>query len=75
MLRCVCVFTEMVDFGESDKMIKISGKVDKLNTFNGFNGNSSVNKKYKTLPLNPLCFIYPLFHIFLSYIYFPDDAC
>ena len=31
----------MVDFGESDKMIKISWKVDKSNTFNGFSGDSS----------------------------------
>ena len=29
----------MVDFVESDKMIKISGKVDKSNTYNGFSGN------------------------------------
>ena len=28
---------EMVDFGESDKMIKISGKVYKSNIYNGFN--------------------------------------
>ena len=26
---CVCVCNEMVDFGESDKMIKIIEKVDK----------------------------------------------
>ena len=26
----------MIDFGESDKMIKISGKVDKSDTYNGF---------------------------------------
>ena len=31
----------MVDFGKSDKMIKISGKVDKSNAFNGFSGNIS----------------------------------
>ena len=31
----------MVDFSESDKMIKISGKVDKSNTYNGFSGNIS----------------------------------
>ena len=31
----------MVDFGESDKMIKISRKVDKSNTYNGFSGNIS----------------------------------
>ena len=29
----------MVDLGESDKMIKISGKVDKSNTYNEFNHN------------------------------------
>ena len=28
----------MLDFGESDKMIKVSGKVDKSNTYNGFIG-------------------------------------
>ena len=27
---------EMVDFGKSVKIIKISGKRDKLNTYNGF---------------------------------------
>ena len=26
----------MVDFGKSDKMINVSGKVDKSNTYNGF---------------------------------------
>ena len=26
-------------FGKSNKRIKISGKVDKSNTYNGFNGN------------------------------------
>ena len=31
----------MVDFGESDKMIKISGKMIKSNTSNGFNSNIS----------------------------------
>ena len=31
----------MVDFGESDKTIKISGKVDKSNTYNGFSSNIS----------------------------------
>ena len=44
----------MVDFGESDKMIKISGKVDKSKTYNEFSSNilffihgrsSSVNKE------------------------------
>ena len=28
---CVCVCEEMVDFGKSDKMIKINGKMDKSN--------------------------------------------
>ena len=32
---------KMVNFGESDKMIKISRKVDKPNTYNRFNGNIS----------------------------------
>ena len=31
----------MVYSGESDKMIKISGKADKSNTYNGFSGNIS----------------------------------
>ena len=30
----------MLDFGESDKVIEISGIVDKSNTYNGFSGNS-----------------------------------
>ena len=29
----------MVDFGESRKMIKMSRRVDRSNTYNGFNGN------------------------------------
>ena len=33
------IYGEMVDFGESDKMVKISGKVDKLNVYNGFSSN------------------------------------
>ena len=31
----------MVHFGESDKMIKINGKVDKSNTYNRFSGDIS----------------------------------
>ena len=31
----------MVDFEKSDKMIKISGNVDKPNTYNVFSGNIS----------------------------------
>ena len=37
---CVCEYIyicgELVDFGQSEKMIKISGHVDKSNTYNGF---------------------------------------
>ena len=35
----------MVDFGESDKMIKISGKVDKPDTYNGFGNISFLNHR------------------------------
>ena len=35
----------MVHFGESDKMIKISGKVDKWNTYNEFGSNISFFKE------------------------------
>ena len=31
----------MVDFGEFDKMIKTSGKMDKSDTYNGFSSNIS----------------------------------
>ena len=31
----------MVDFGESDKMIKISGKMDKSDTYKGFSSDIS----------------------------------
>ena len=31
----------MVNFGESDKMIKVSRKVDKANTYKGFSANIS----------------------------------
>ena len=31
----------MVDFGKSDKMIKINGKGDKTNIYNGFSSNIS----------------------------------
>ena len=33
------MYGKMVDFGEFDKMMKISEKVDKLNTYNGFSSN------------------------------------
>ena len=35
------MYDEMVDFGESDKMIKISGKMDKSGTYKGFRSNIS----------------------------------
>ena len=35
MCVCVCVCVEMIDYGESDKMIKMSGKIDKSNTYKG----------------------------------------
>ena len=37
----------MVDFGESDKMIKISGKVNKSNTYNGLTDSISFSKYYQ----------------------------
>ena len=37
----IVTYGEMVDFSESYKMIKISGKVDKSNTYNGFNNSIS----------------------------------
>ena len=41
---------EIADFGESAKMIKISEKVDKSNTYNEFSGNISffINRKTST---------------------------
>ena len=44
---CVCVWRERerekekIDFGESDKMIKTNGKMDKSNTYSGFSSNTS----------------------------------
>ena len=32
----ICIYGEMVDFAKSDKMIKISSKVNKSSTYNGF---------------------------------------
>ena len=37
----IYIVWKMVYFGKSDKMIKISGKVDKPNTYNGFSGDIS----------------------------------
>ena len=33
---CVCVYVEMIDYGASDNMIRISGKIDKSNTYKRF---------------------------------------
>ena len=38
----IYIYVGMVDFGESNEMIKISGKVDKLNTYNGFSDKISL---------------------------------
>ena len=82
----IYIYGEMVDFGKSDKMIKISGKLDKpILTTNSalifcslfkkelhqkektFN---SLKIKNKISLLNLLLvLVYPLFHLFLSYIY------
>ena len=35
------IYGEMVGFGESDKMIKISGKVNKSDSYNVFSGDIS----------------------------------
>ena len=40
---------EKVHLGESDKRIKISGKEDKSNAYNRFNGNNSFFINRKTL--------------------------
>ena len=37
----IYIYGEMVDFVESDKEVKISGKVDKSSTYNRFSGNIS----------------------------------
>ena len=54
----------MVDLGKSDKMIKINGKIEKSNTYNGFSSNITflIQESEEVLPwikneillLNPL---------------------
>ena len=44
----IYIYGEILDFCESDKMIKISRKVDKSNTYNGFSGNISFFIHIKT---------------------------
>ena len=48
------IYREMVDFGKSDKIIKISEKVHKLNTYNGFSGEVLPWIKNQISLLNPL---------------------
>ena len=51
---------EMVYYGESDKMIKISRKLDKSNTYNGFTGNISFFYSQNFFRLNIFAFFYIL---------------
>ena len=37
----IYIYSEMVDSDEFDKMIRISGKIDKWDTYNGFSSNIS----------------------------------
>ena len=54
---CVCVCGEMIDFGKSTKMRKISGKVYKTHTDTGFNNDiSCLYLKKKRLPQNDVFF-------------------
>ena len=62
----------MVNFGKSDKMIKISGKVNKSNTYNGLSSNISFFIQGKA---RCKCLIHPLFHLFLLYIYIYIYVC
>ena len=70
---------EILDFGESDEMIKISGKVDKSNTYNGFSKiwkSSSVNEERNitTKPVVSVWFINIFYHIYI-YIYIYICVC
>ena len=68
----------MIDFGKSDKMKKISGKADKPNTANKFSNDiSSFGRLYKikTKKIRCQCLVYPLFHLFFSYIYMYVCVC
>ena len=59
----------MVDFGKSDKMIKITEKVDQSNTFNGFVGGILFFIHCTIYS------IYSLFYLFLSHIYIYVCVC
>ena len=52
---CVCVFVGMADFGKSNKMRKISGKVGETDTDNEFINISASLKKKKII------YIYTIF--------------
>ena len=67
----------MVDFGKSDKMIKITRKVDKptltmasmiLRSLGSSEEAIFLKKNEMSLNLLPVL-VYPLFHLFLSYPY------
>ena len=49
MCVCMCVCFEMLDWGESDKMMKISEKMDKSNTYKRF--CSDISFFIKRIPL------------------------
>ena len=70
------IYWKMVDFGKSDKMIKISGKVDEPNTDNEFNisffiGNRTSMKYW----IHCQCLVYSLFQLFLSYKIYSYITC
>ena len=62
---CVCVCVEMLDCGESYKMRKISGKVDKSDTYKGFFVRNPLNKEWN-ITTKP--FVFDL-SIFPTYFY------
>ena len=48
MCVCVCAW-KIVDFGKSDKMLKISRKANKSSTYNGFSNELKANNSLVTL--------------------------
>ena len=62
----------MVDFGESDKMIRINGKVDKSNTYNWFNGTISffINRRIlsRNITIKPVVSVWVFY--FSTYVWF-----
>ena len=66
----------MVDFGKSDKMIKISRKVNKSNTYNGFKSNTSFFIQGRTSSDENISYIYKHTHTHTHiyiYIYVTSD--